>query len=171
MTDSQFTVYYKKNEKALLSFAKRFTSNQADAQDLVQETAFKAFKGRNTFKSGTSFKSWAFTILRNVFITKYNKNKRRNLVSNHVEDMNFAIEKSFVSENEGEATLRMNEISASINRLSHKTRLPIQLHLEGFQYDEIAERLNIPVGTVKSRINYARTKLKESSELIELRRA
>ena len=171
MTDSQFTTNYISNERALLSFAKRFVDNQVDAEDLVQETALKAFKGKHTFKSGTSFKSWAFTILRNTFITKYNKKKRRNVIAAHVEDMEFAVEKRIIAHNDGESVLRMNEIRKSIDSLSYKTRLPILMHFEGYQYDEIAERLDIPVGTVKSRINYARTKLKNAESLVELHRA
>lgn len=171
MTDSQFTQYYNSNYNALMAFAKRFTKNQFDAEDLVQETAVKAYRGRNSFKQGSNFKSWAFTILRNSFITKYNRKRRRNEVSAPVEDLIYAVNKSVNSINNGEAVFIQEAISKSMNSVSDKCRVPFQLYVRGYRYEEIAEQLNIPVGTVKSRINFTRNKLKSSSILQDLRRA
>lgn len=161
MTPVQFITYYNSNLQALHNFARKLTRNQNDAEDLVQETALKAFRSQHTFKEGTSFKSWSFTILKNTFITKYNKKKRRGVVSTPVEDMAFALESNQSIPNEAISKLRVKEIKSCISELSVKSRLPFLMHVEGYQYSEIAESLTIPIGTVKSRINFARTKLKE----------
>ena len=171
MTDLQFTKYYEKNYQALLNFARKFTNNLSDAEDLVQETALKAFKAKDSFTMGTSFKSWSFTILKNAFITKYNKAKRRNVSSHAVEDLIFAADKKYLSENDAVSKLKLESINESIDLLSYKTKMPFLMHIEGYQYDEIAEQLNIPLGTVKSRINFARTKLKNVNSIAELIRA
>ena len=160
MTKVQFKHYYKNNISAIENFANKLTKNKIDAQDLVQETAIKAFRGMHTFKPGNSFKSWAFTILKNTFITKYNKKKKRGIVKTSVENMSFAIDNSREVRNNAISKMRVKEIKGCIQELSSKSRKPFMMHVEGYQYNEIAESLNIPIGTVKSRINFARTKLK-----------
>jgi RNA polymerase sigma-70 factor (ECF subfamily) len=138
-----------------------------DAEDLVQETAIKAFRALHTFKSGTSFKSWAFTILKNTFISKYNRRKKRNVVNNPIEDFTFALENKYAVRNDAVSMIRIKEIKESIEELSYKSRLPFLMYIDGYRYNEIADNLNIPIGTVKSRINFARTKLKENSIIQE----
>jgi RNA polymerase sigma-70 factor (ECF subfamily) len=171
MTDLEFTTHFNNNYSALIAFAKRFTKNTTDAEDLVQETALKAFKGKKTFKKGTSFKSWAFTILRNSFITQYNKRRKRNTISTPVEEIIYAVDKNVISINRGESTMNVNKINVAIDNLSKKVKAPLVLFLKGYKYDDIASELEIPLGTVKSRINYAKTKLRTSPILNELRRA
>lgn len=161
MTHLQFINFYESNLQALQNFAKKLTRSTADADDLVQETAFKAYRSLHTFKEGTSFKSWAFTILKNTFITRYNKRKRRSVVNTPVEEMSFALESGQAVPNEAISKIKVKEIKGCIGELSVKSRLPFLMHLEGYQYDEIADSLSIPIGTVKSRIHFARTKLKE----------
>lgn len=160
MTKVQFIHYYRNNLSALENFAKKLTKNQVEAEELVQETAIKAFRGMHTFKPGNSFKSWAFTILKNTFITKYNRKRKRGIVNIQVEDMSYAIQNSRAISNDAVSKLRVNEIKGCIKKLSVKSRKPFEMHIQGFQYNEIATSLNIPIGTVKSRINFARTKLR-----------
>lgn len=160
MTNDDFNNKYKANYIALFNFAKKLTRNQVDAEELVQETALKAYKGLHTFKDGTNFKSWAFTILKNTFITKYNKRKKKGVINKPIEEFTFALENNYAVRNDATSKIRVKEIKNCIETLSHKSKMPFLMHVEGYQYDEIANSLNIPIGTVKSRINFARTKLK-----------
>lgn len=160
MTNSQFNIYYQDNFRALTNFARKLTKDAVEAEDLVQETAIKAYRGMHTFKEGTSFKSWSFTILKNTFITKYNKRKKRGVVNKPIEEFTFALENQHAIDNGAISQMRIKEIQECISELSYKSRIPFLMHVNGYQYNEIAESLNIPMGTVKSRINFARTKLK-----------
>lgn len=160
MTNVQFKHYYSNNITAIQNFARKLTKNAVEADDLVQEAVIKAFRGMHTFKPGNSFKSWAFTIVKNTFITNYNKKKRRGVVSAPVEDLTYAIDNSKALRNDAISKLRIKEIKGCFTELSEKSRTPFLMYVNGFQYNEIAEDLQIPIGTVKSRINYARTKLR-----------
>lgn len=167
MTESQFVEKYNEYNAALHNFARKLTRNQVDSEDLVQETAIKAFRALHTFKDGTSFKSWAFTILKNTFISKYNRKKKRNVVNNPIEDFTFALENKYSVRNDAVSKMRFKELEASIEELSYKSKLPFLMFVEGYQYNEISAILNIPIGTVKSRINFARTKLKNNLAVVE----
>ena len=160
MDKIQFSQQFKAIETGLKNFALKLAKNSTDAEDLVQQTAYKAFKGIHTFKEGTSFKSWSFTILKNTFITAYHKKNKRGVTNGPLEDYTYNIESNTSVHNNALSKLRMQEIYSHIEGLSHKTKLPFMMHVEGYKYDEIADNLNIPIGTVKSRINFARKKLK-----------
>jgi len=160
MTEAQFNNYYNNNILALTNFANKLTKNSVEAQDIVQETCIKAFKNRDSFKAGTSFKSWSFTILKNTFITKYNKQKKKAVVNKPIEDFTYGLENKYSVKNDAISKMRIKEIQECITELSHKSKLPFLMHVEGYQYNEISDSLDIPIGTVKSRINFARTKLK-----------
>lgn len=162
MNDATFLSYYQRFNQALLNFAYKFTKDPIESEELVQETFMRAYKARDKFIPGTSFKSWSFTILRNLFISKYNKAKRRQTISQPVEDLAYAYDCKVHASNRALSNLNMEVINESIDCLSYKSKLPFLMFVEGFQYDEIADTLNIPIGTVKSRINFARTKLKAS---------
>lgn len=160
MSETKFNQYYKDNILAIRNFANKLARNSVDAEDLVQETAIKAFRSRHTFRPGSSFKSWAFTILKNTFITKFNKRKKRAVVNKPIEDFTYGLENKYAVRNDALSKISILEIKKCINELSYKSKLPFLLHVEGYQYSEISDSLNIPIGTVKSRINFARTKLK-----------
>lgn len=160
--NTTFDAYYQENISAMENFAKKLTKNGTDAQDLVQETVIRAYRSFHTFKQGTSFKSWSFTIMKNTFITWYNKKKKKGVVNAPIEDFSYALHSKYTTKNNAESKLRVQEIISCIEELSYKSKLPFLMHIEGYQYNEIADALNIPMGTVKSRINYARTKLQKS---------
>ena len=161
MTRSEFITSFKLNYTPLLNFAKQLTKNVNDAEDLVQETAIKAFRFRDAFRDGSSFKSWTFTILKNSFITKYRKRRRRDTVTAPQDTITYLVDKSSNVNNAAVSNLKVDEIINSIDRLSQKSRLPLQQYIKGYSYKEIATKLDIPIGTVKSRINFARKKLKQ----------
>lgn len=107
---------------------------------------------------GSSFKNWTMTILKNTFITKYHARKRKKLVSKPVEEMEFAVEDNILLNQSN--TPSLTALHKCVDKLSDKSKAPFVLYINGYQYTEIAESLDIPVGTVKSRINFARKKLK-----------
>jgi len=162
MSQLEFNYYYDQNETALYNFAKKLTRNKMDAEDLVQETAIKIYKNFHSFLEGSSFKNWSFTILKNTFITKYNRRKKRAVLNTSVEDMMFAIDELHININGANSAMNLDNINTCIAELSDKSRIPFKLYVEGYKYEEIATMIDIPIGTVKSRINFARKKLKSA---------
>lgn len=161
MSELEFTREMDKLENILFSFALRLTRNYEDAQDLMQETALRAFKHRDKFTLGTNFKSWVSTIMRNTYINRYRKEKSRKHVNEPIESFLFAIENKGIVANQGEMNVRMKELSRLLNEIGDIYSVPFLMFYRGYEYKEIAEYLNIPIGTVKSRIFLARKKLKE----------
>lgn len=161
------TLDFQKNfdnlESLLFAFAMKLTRNQDRAKDLMQETAFRAFRHREKFKQGTNFKAWVTTIMRNTFINNYRRKKTRNQVEAPIEDYAFAIESQTI-DNGAQKQLLYQELMGLLNKLSDLYKVPFLMHFKGYQYAEIAEQLDIPMGTVKSRIFFARRKMKEMIE-------
>ena len=160
MTNTEFTSNYHKNLPAVKNFARKLTRNMVDTKELVQVAMVKAYKSKHTFREGSNFKNWIFTIVKNTFITQYNKRKKRGVVSAPIEDLNFAVRTHYITKNRALSNIRIKELWRYIDTLSEKSKEPFKLYVQGYKYDEIAKNLNIPIGTVKSRINFARTKLK-----------
>ncbi len=161
MSPSEFTLEMDKLENILFSFALRLTRNYEDAQDLMQETALRAFKHRDKFTLGTNFKSWVSTIMRNTYINRYRREKSRKHVNEPIESFLFAIENKGIVPNQGEMNVRMKELSKLLEEIGDIYSVPFLMFYRGYEYKEIADYLNIPIGTVKSRIFLARKKLKE----------
>ncbi len=157
---TQFDSFFKQHAPSLFSFALKLTNNKMDADDLVQETAIKAFKNFHKFNKDSSFKNWSFTILKNTFITKYRKRKQKKVVSTSIEELEYAIAPTYMMIDESSDQTIMKYLKNCINQLRPKSKEPFEMYVSGYQYDEIASGLDIPLGTVKSRINYARKKLK-----------
>lgn len=160
MTQSEFQGKFNKLENLLFAFAMRLTRNREDAKDLIQETVCKAYKNRERFRVGTNFKAWMTTIMHNTFINFYRKRKTRNRVEAPIEDFAYALESRAMNEG-ADSKVRAKELFQMLSYLSETYRVPFILHYKGYQYDEIAEQLNIPIGTVKSRIHSARRNLKK----------
>ena len=146
----------------LNAFAYNLTKNTEDAKDLYQETAFRAITNRDKFRPGTNLKAWLFTIMKNIFINNYRKKVKRNTILDSTEN-NYFINSSSQNtvRNDGESNVMMEELGSMIEGLEDNIRVPFLLHYEGFKYQEIADRFNLPLGTVKSRIFFARKELKE----------
>lgn len=145
----------------LLSFALKLTANREEAKDLVQDTTLKALRNEEKFVENTNFKGWMLTIMRNIFINNYRKNARENTMvdsSNDLFHLNLCQESGLESP---EGTYACNEITAIIAKFSTEYREPFAMHVAGYKYEEIADRLQMPLGTVKSRIFFARKKLRD----------
>ena len=160
MTNQQFLSEMDRLENILFAFALRLTRNYEDARDLMQETMLRAYKHRDKFTVGTNFKSWSSTIMRNTYINRYRKAKNRRHVNEPVESMLYAIESGNAIRNGGESNIRLKELESKLKQINKLYSVPFLMFYRGYEYKEIAGYLNIPIGTVKSRIFLARKKLK-----------
>lgn len=158
----EFTRNYNKHYEKLFAFAYKLTKDENKAKDLMQETAYKAYKNLERFKDGTNFKAWTSTILRNTFINDYRRAKKRNLNSKPIEDTIYKIDRKFHTTNEGISNIGSQEIKHAITTLKDKYRIPFLLFYNGYEYSEIADKMGIPLGTVKSRLFVARRQLKSA---------
>jgi RNA polymerase sigma-70 factor (ECF subfamily) len=146
-------------ESKLYAFAYKLTKDDSKAKDLVQEAAFKAYKNLARFKPGTNFKAWISTILRNTFINNYRRKKVRNITSEPVSTIMHKVDSEHYTDNEGVVNVETQELYSIIQDLKPKYRQPFIMQYKGYEYSEIAEKMDIPVGTVKSRLFVARKKL------------
>lgn len=143
----------------LLNFAYMLTSNRDDAYDLLQDTTLKALDNEDKYAKNTNFKGWVFTIMRNIFINNYRRAGRAATVVDTTENLYHInlCQDSGIETPEG--AYGVNEISAAIDEIADEYRIPFVMHVQGYKYNEIAEHMNLPLGTVKSRIFFARKKL------------
>ena len=145
----------------LMSFALKLTLNKEEASDLVQDTTLKALNNEEKFVENSNFKGWMLTIMRNIVINNYRKSARENTVVDTTEDcrhLNLSQESGLETP---EGAFAMNEIEAIIAGFDADYRLPFSMHVAGYKYEEISEKLNMPLGTVKSRIFFTRKRLRE----------
>ena len=143
----------------LFAFALKLTRNQEDAKDLMQETLTRAFSNLDRFTVGTNFKAWISTIMRNSFINNYRKKKTRNRVEKPVDDFLFAVESTTIT-GSAHSKIMQKELTNMVDRLEDGYKTPFLMFFQGYRYQEISEQINLPMGTVKSRIFFARKKLK-----------
>ena len=162
--DNEFMVHV----DSMYNFAYRLTFDEDDAKDLVQDTYLKAFRFINSFERGTNAKAWLFRILKNSFINEFRKKSKQPAKVDYNE-----VEQFYNSDDAGEqitTDLRVetvqhmigDEISGALNNIPVDFRTVIILSdLEGFTYEEMSKILDIPIGTVRSRLHRARNMLKE----------
>jgi RNA polymerase sigma-70 factor (ECF subfamily) len=157
----------------LYSAALRMTRNAADAEDVVQETFLKAYRAYHTFQAGTNLKAWLYRILTNTYINRYRKQARRPTEVDFGEVEDLYLYKRLGS-NESPSAARSAEeevlerfvetdVKAAVEDLPEHFRMPVLLaDVEGFSYKEIAEILEIPIGTVMSRLHRGRKALEKA---------
>lgn len=160
MTATEFNNRFEELRPTIFAFAMKLTRNVEDANDLMQETSFRAFRSLERFKDGTHFKSWISTILRNNFINEYRKRRTRNKVEAPVNEVTDKMVDMKVNVSTPQSRVLMGELKEIIASLDDGYRIPFLMHYEGYAYDEIAEKLDLKMGTVKSRIFYARKQMK-----------
>lgn len=145
----------------LLNFAYQLTANREQAQDLLQDTTLKALDNEDKYVDNVNFKGWIFTIMRNIFINNYRQNARKATVIDQTEDLYHLN----ISQDSGlstpEGSYAVKEISLALNSFSDDYRIPFNMFVADYKYNEIAEKMNLPLGTVKSRIFFARKTLRE----------
>lgn len=161
MTSLEFNSELNNIKDTLFGFALKLTKDYQDAQDLFQDAVTRGFRYSHGFETGTNFRAWMSTIIRNTFINKYRAAKRKRTVSEPIENFAYALEGQNPLVNQGEMNMRMQEIYQALDQLSDIYRIPFLMHFQGYEYKDIAEELNIPIGTIKSRLHTARQQLKE----------
>ncbi len=142
-------------------FAKSLTADPEDAKDLMQETLFKALTNRDKFQGDKNLKAWVFTIMKNTFINNYRRNVRSNTLIDSTDNsyyLNLGTESVFQTP---EAAHNEKEIRKAISELPEDYRIPFEMHTKGYKYKEIAEYLEQPLGSIKSKIFFARRRLME----------
>jgi RNA polymerase sigma factor (sigma-70 family) len=161
MPTTDFNEVLLENADFLKPFAINLTRDSEAANDLYQETLYKALANKEKYNVGTNIKAWLFTIMRNIFINDYRrKSKQKTIFDNTSNDYLINLKQASVS-NAAESDLRIKEIHSAIHQLPEIFKVPFQLYFDGYKYQEIADVLAEPLGTVKSRIHFARKLLKE----------
>lgn len=142
-------------------FAMSLTANPDDAKDLVQETYLKAITNREKFADYSNLKAWVFTIMKNSFINNYRRSVRQQTTFDNTRDNNYLNNPKISQAGNPESDLSAAEIRAHIDSLKDDLRIPFQMFQDGYKYKEIADEMNLKIGTVKSRIYFGRRKLME----------
>lgn len=145
----------------MLNFAYMLTSDREDAADLMQDTMLKVLDNADKFTDNSNFKGWVFTIMRNIFINNYRRGVRTATIvdtTDNLYHLNLSQDSGIESP---EGSYGAAEIAAAIGEFPDDYRIPFSMHVQGYKYAEIAEHMGLPLGTVKSRIFFARRKLQE----------
>jgi RNA polymerase sigma factor (sigma-70 family) len=161
MSSIEFTQIIINNSEYLKPIAVSLTRDNETAKDLLQETMFRALANKEKYNAGTNIKAWLYTIMRNIFINDYRRKAKQNTVlDNSINE--FLINSNQLSiANTAESNLKMKEIMQAVYKLPDIFRHPFMLYFDGYKYNEIAGILKEPLGTIKSRIHFARKLLKE----------
>ena len=150
------SVSFKKNllgvQEELLRFAYKLTADREEANDLLQETSLKALDNEDKYIPDTNFKGWMYTIMRNIFINNYRKIVRDQTFVDHTDNLYHLSMPQDSGFDSTEGAYDMKEIHRIVGLLPKEYRIPFAMHVSGFKYREIAEKLGLPLGTVKSRI-------------------
>ena len=161
MTTIEFSYSLNTVSSSLKPFALKLTRDADDAKDLLQDTLLKAFSNREKFADGTNLKAWLYTIMRNTFITNYQRMVRRGTFVDTTDNLHYLNSTGVTNENGVYGSFTLNDIRFAIEKLDDSYRVPFEMYFRGFKYHEIAGKLQIPIGTVKNRIHIARKLLKE----------
>lgn len=158
------------HRSCLERFAMKFTQDVEDANDLVQDTLIKAIRYHELYKQGTNLQGWLYTIMKNTFINDYRREARQRAVVETTDDLtSFHLSKSATS-NHGENKFVMEDINKALTKLQPELSIPFLRYFEGYKYHEIAQELDIPIGTVKTRIHMARQALKAQLKMYSERK-
>jgi len=161
MSTPEFNELIINNTTFLKPFAFTLTRDNESAKDLVQETLFRALANRDKYNVGTNIKAWLYTIMKNTFITNYQRMVRRGTFVDTTDNLHYLNSSDALIDNGVFGNFTMDDIQQAIQKLDEVYRTPFLMHFRGFKYHEIAEKLQIPIGTVKNRIHIARKLLKE----------
>ena len=161
MRTADFTQNLLGMQTELHRFALKLTADREEADDLLQETSLKALDNEDKYTPDTNFKGWMYTIMRNIFINNYRKTVRDQTFVDHTDNLfhlSLPQDSGFEST---EGNYDLKEIRKIVNMLPKEYRVPFSMYVSGFKYREIAERLGLPIGTVKSRIFFTRQRLQK----------
>jgi RNA polymerase sigma factor (sigma-70 family) len=160
MASIEFNQMLVNNAEFLKPFAITLTRDSDAAQDLYQETLYRALANKDKYNVGTNIKAWLYTIMRNIFINNYRRKAKQNTIFDNTPN-DFLLNQAQVSTaNAAESILKLKDIQQAIHHLPEIFRNPFLLYFDGYKYHEIADMLEEPLGTIKSRIHFARKLLK-----------
>ena len=159
MTSIEFHSQLINLEGSLFKFACRLVNKKPDAQDLVQDTFLKVLMNQGKYVEKVSFKAWAFTIMKNTFIDRYRHTISKAIYSDQTNEQFFMNKTTAYGSDEPDVIYSAMEIDRNIENLQDKFRIPFNMYLNGYKYKEIADKLNMNLGTVKSRIFLSRKHL------------
>ena len=161
MSNKEFNSLLLDNAEFLKPFAINLTRDSETANDLYQETLYKALANHEKYSVGTNIRAWLFTIMRNIFINDYRRKAKQKTIFDSTPNDYLINQKQVSVINSAESSLRLKEIKKAIQQLPEIFKTPFLLYFDGYKYNEIAEALGEPLGTIKSRIHFARKLLKE----------
>lgn len=160
MTTIEFDRMLTNNTEFLKPFAITLTRDNEQAKDLFQETLYRALANREKYNSGTNIKAWLYTIMRNIFINNYRRKAKQNTIFDSTPNEFLLNQNQGAISNEAIAGINIKEVQTAIYGLPDIFKNPFLLYFDGFKYHEIADMLHEPLGTIKSRIHFARKLLK-----------
>ena len=161
MSAIEFDQILVKNTDYLRPFAMTLTRDVESAKDLIQETLYRALANKEKYNAGTNIKAWMYTIMRNIFINNYRRTAKQNTIFDHTPNDFLLDYNQVTTANAAESNLSIKEIRQAVHNLPEIFRNPFELYFEGYKYHEIADLLHEPLGTIKSRIHFARKLLKQ----------
>lgn len=160
MASAEFNQLLVNNAEFLKPFAITLTRDSEAAKDLFQETLYRALANKDKYNVGTNIKAWLYTIMRNIFINNYRRKAKQNTIFDSSPNEFLLNHNQAVISGTAESDLRVKDIQEAIHKLPEIFRNPFLLYFDGFKYHEIADMLQEPLGTIKSRIHFARKLLK-----------
>jgi RNA polymerase sigma-70 factor (ECF subfamily) len=164
MAAIEFNQILLSNAEFLRPFATTLTRDAEAAKDLFQETMYRALANKEKYNVGTNIKAWLYTIMRNIFINNYRRRSKQNIVLDNTPN-DFLLNYNQVTvANAAISNINSKEIQEAIFNLPDIFKNPFLLYYDGFKYHEIADILHEPLGTIKSRIHFARKLLKAHIE-------
>lgn len=159
MTTNAFGQIFQEHIPNLQAFALQLTRDKNDAEDLYQDTVYKAIRYRHLYKPKTNLQAWLMTIMRNTFINDWRRRKRKQqLAEMQIPGVTFS--QSTPVRNDGEQKIVLQEIMKALREIDEGLSKPFMMAFKGYKYEEIATEMDLPLGTVKSRIHQARKLLK-----------
>ena len=161
MSTVEFDQLLIRNTNYLKPFAMTLTRDVESAKDLLQETLYRALANKEKYNPGTNIKAWMYTIMRNIFINNYRRSVKQNTIFDNTPNDHLLDHNQFTTINAAETNLSLKDLQAAVHHLPEIFRNPFQLYFEGYKYHEIADILAEPLGTIKSRIHFARKLLKQ----------
>ncbi|ASZ14831.1 RNA polymerase sigma factor [Chitinophaga sp. MD30] len=160
MSSTEFNNLLLGNADFLRPYAITLTKDAESAKDLYQETLFRALANREKYLAGTNIRAWLYTIMRNIFINNYRRGNRQYRLLDNAAGESLLHQQQPAVGNFAETNLRVKDVQMAVYNLPVIFKQPFLLYFEGYKYYEIAAILNEPLGTVKSRIHFARKMLK-----------
>ena len=161
MSTTEFNSLLLNNAEFLKPFAINLTRDNEAANDLYQDTLYKALANQEKYSVGTNIKAWLFTIMRNIFINNYRRKAKQKTIFDSTPNDYLLNKQQATISNVAESDMQIKEINKAIRQLPEIFKTPFLLYFDGYKYNEIADVLHEPLGTIKSRIHFARKLLKE----------